>query len=60
MDTHRKRSKGSPNTTWRRYIIAELSHIGLTMEEAEVIDQDRKGGEMTLWPYVQHGDEEDK
>ena len=43
-----KRLKGRPNTTWRRSTIAELSDTGLTVGEAEVIDQYRKGGEMTL------------
>ena len=42
MDTHRKRSKDRPQTTWRRSIIAELSNMDLTMGEAEVIAQDRK------------------
>ena len=37
-----KRSKGLPKTTWRRSIIAELSNMGLTMGEAEVIAQNRK------------------
>ena len=37
-----KRSKGRPKTTWRRSIIAELSNVGLTMGETEVIAQDRK------------------
>ena len=37
-----KRSKGRPKTTWRISIIAELSNMGLTMGEAEVIAQDRK------------------
>ena len=37
-----KISKARPKTTWRRSIIAELSNIGLTMGEAEVIAQNRK------------------
>ena len=37
-----KGSTGRPKTTWRRYIIAELSDMGLTMGEAEVIAKDRK------------------
>ena len=37
-----KRSKGCPKTTWRRSIIAELSDMGLTMGEVEVIAQDCK------------------
>ena len=48
-----KRSKGRPKTTWRiYYIIAELSNMGLTMGEAQVIAQDRKRWKMTLWPYA--------
>ena len=35
MDSHRKRSKGRPKTTWRRYIIADLSDMGLTMGDAQ-------------------------
>ena len=34
--------------------------MGLTMGEAQVIIQNLKGGEMTLWPCIPHGDEEDK
>ena len=36
--------------------------MGLTMGEAQVIAQDRKRWNMTLWPYVPHihGNEEDK
>ena len=34
-----KRSKGRLKTIWRRYILAELCDMGLTMEEAEVITQ---------------------
>ena len=37
-----KISKGRSKTTWRRSIKAELSNMGLTMGEAEVIAQDRK------------------
>ena len=51
-----KGSKGRPKTTWRRSIIAELSDMGLTMGEAEVIARDRQRGEMTFWLYVPHGD----
>ena len=38
----RKRSNGRPKTTWRRYITAELSDMGLTIGQTEVIAQDRK------------------
>ena len=34
--------------------------MGLTMGEAQVIAQDREGGEMTLLPYVPRGDKKDK
>ena len=37
-----KRSKVRPKNTRRRSLITELSNIGLTMGEAEVIAQDRK------------------
>ena len=37
-----KRYTGSPKTTWRKSIISELSNMGLTMGEVEVIAQDRK------------------
>ena len=63
MDTHRKtiKSKGRPKTAWIRSVIAELFNMALTIGVGgEVIAQDRKGGEMTLWPYVPHGDEENK
>ena len=36
-----KRNRGRPKTTWRRTITTELSDIGLTMGEAQVIAQDR-------------------
>ena len=52
----RKRSKGRPKITRRRSIIAELSDMGLTMGETQVIVQDRK-----KWRHCgPHGDEEDK
>ena len=59
MDTHRKRSKGRPKTTWRRSVIAELSDMGLTIGEAEVIAQDRKRWRNDIVYFVPHGDEED-
>ena len=37
-----KRSKGRSKTTWISFIIAELSDMGLNMEETEVIAQDRE------------------
>ena len=36
-----KRNRGRPKTIWRRTITTELSDIGLTMGEAQVIAQDR-------------------
>ena len=36
-----KRNRGRPKTTWRRTITTELSDMGLTMGEAQVIAQDR-------------------
>ena len=36
-----KRNRGRPKTTWRRTITAELSDMGLTMGEAQVIAPDR-------------------
>ena len=42
IDTHMKKIKGRPKTTCGRYIIAELSDMGLTMVETQVIAQDRK------------------
>ena len=55
-----KRNRGRPKTTWGRTIKTELSDMGLTMGESQLIAQDRIGGEETLWPYVTHWDEEDK
>ena len=36
-----KRNRGRPKNTWRRTITIELSDMGLTMGEAQVIAQDR-------------------
>ena len=36
-----KRNRGRPKTTWRRTITTELSDMGLTMGDAQVIAQDR-------------------
>ena len=36
-----KRNRGRPKTTWRRTITTELSDMGLTMGEAQMIAQDR-------------------
>ena len=36
-----KRNRGRPKNTWRRTITTELSDMGLTMGEAQVIAQDR-------------------
>ena len=36
-----KRNRGRPKTTWRRTITTELSDMGLTMGEAQVIAPDR-------------------
>ena len=36
-----KRNRGRPKTTWRKTITTELSDMGLTMGEAQVIAQDR-------------------
>ena len=41
MDANRKRNRGRPKTTWRRTITTELSDMGLTMGEAQMIAQDR-------------------
>ena len=35
-----KRNRGRPKTIWRRIITTELSYMGLTMGEAQVIAQD--------------------
>ena len=48
-----KKSKGRPKATWRRSIIAELSDMGLTMGETEVIAQECKRWRNNI------GDEED-
>ena len=55
-----KRSKGRPKTTWRRSIIAELSNMGLTVVEAEVIAQDHKRWRNDIVALCPHGDEENK
>ena len=55
-----KRNRGRPKTTWRRTITTELSDMGLTMGEAQVIAQDRHRWRRDIVALCPTLDEEDK